>query len=222
MVSIDDVKKLLLAYNPSADINLLEEAYQFADNAHRKQKRLSGEAYITHPIEIAYILTELRMDIQTIIAGLLHDVIEDTEYSYTDIKTKFGDEIAELVDGVTKITQLEYANKEDQQAESFRKMFIAMANDIRVIIIKLADRLHNMRTLSAMPKSKQIEKSHETLDVYAPIAHRLGIFRIKWEFEDLALRYLEPEKYYDLVERVAQKTSGTRILYSRCYRNTQQ
>ena len=205
MVSIDDVKKLLLAYNPSADIKLLEEAYQFADNAHRKQKRLSGEAYITHPIEIAYILTELRMDMQTIIAGLLHDVIEDTEYSYKDITTKFGDEIAGLVDGVTKITQLEYANKEDQQAESFRKMFIAMANDIRVIIIKLADRLHNMRTLSAMPKSKQIEKSLETLDVYAPIAHRLGIFRIKWEFEDLALRYLEPEKYYDLVERVAQK-----------------
>ncbi len=205
MVSIDDVKKLLLAYNPSADIKLLEKAYQFADIAHRKQKRLSGEAYITHPIEIAYILTELRMDMQTIIAGLLHDVIEDTEYSYKDIKTTFGDEIAELVDGVTKITQLEYANKEDQQAESFRKMFIAMANDIRVIIIKLADRLHNMRTLSAMPKSKQIEKSNETLDVYAPIAHRLGIFRIKWEFEDLALRYLEPEKYYDLVERVAQK-----------------
>ena len=205
MVTIEDVKKLLIAYNPSADIKLLEEAYLFANDAHREQKRLSGEAYITHPIEIAYILTELRMDIQTIIAGLLHDVVEDTDYSYSDIKTKFGDEIAELVDGVTKITKLEYANKEDQQAESFRKMFIAMANDIRVIIIKLADRLHNMRTLSAMPKNKQIEKAHETLDVYAPIAHRLGIFRIKWEFEDLALRYLEPEKYYDLVERVAQK-----------------
>ncbi len=205
MKDINDVINALLQYNPSADIEKIKKAYEFAQNAHAKQTRLSGEAYITHPIEIALILIGLQMDTATIIAGLLHDVIEDTAYTYKDIETAFGKEVADLVDGVTKIAKLEYLNKEDQQAESFRKMFIAMANDIRVIIIKLADRLHNMRTLSAMRKDKQIAKSLETLDIYAPIAHRLGIFKIKWEFEDLALRYLEPEEYYQLVEKVAKK-----------------
>lgn len=205
MKDINDVINALLQYNPSADIEKIKKAYEFAQNAHAKQTRLSGEAYISHPIEIALILIGLQMDTATIIAGLLHDVIEDTAYTYKDIEITFGKEVADLVDGVTKIAKLEYSNKEDQQAESFRKMFIAMANDIRVIIIKLADRLHNMRTLSAMRKDKQVLKSLETLDIYAPIAHRLGIFKIKWEFEDLALRYLEPEEYYQLVEKVAKK-----------------
>jgi len=203
--TIDDVIKAVLQYNPTADIEKIKKAYEFAKAAHQTQTRLSGEAYITHPVEIAFILAGLQMDTATILAGLLHDVIEDTAYTFEDIEKNFGKEVAELVDGVTKIAKLEYSNKEDQQAESFRKMFIAMANDIRVIIIKLADRLHNMRTLSAMRKEKQIQKSNETLDIYAPIAHRLGIFKIKWEFEDLALRYLEPEQYYQLVEKVAQK-----------------
>ncbi len=205
MATIEDVTHLVSEYNPTADLQLLQTAYGFAENAHTHQTRLSGEAYITHPVEIAYILAGLKMDMPTIIAGLLHDVVEDTNYTYKDIEDNFGKEVADLVDGVTKITKLEYSNKEDQQAESFRKMFIAMANDLRVIIIKLADRLHNMRTLSAMSKEKQISKATETLDIYAPIAHRLGIFKIKWEFEDLALRYLEPEQYYQLVEKVAQK-----------------
>ena len=179
MTTIEDVTQLVSEYNPTADLHLLQTAYDFAEKAHTHQTRLSGEAYITHPVEIAYILAGLKMDMPTIIAGLLHDVVEDTNYTYKDIEDNFGKEVADLVDGVTKITKLEYSNKEDQQAESFRKMFIAMANDLRVIIIKLADRLHNMRTLSAMSKEKQISKATETLDIYAPIAHRLGIFKIK-------------------------------------------
>ena len=207
MRTIQDVIDLVVKYNPSADTELIRHAYDYAEKAHASQTRLSGEPYITHPLEIAYILAGLQMDTATIAAGLLHDVVEDTKYSYEDIKREFGAEVADLVDGVTKIAKLEYTNKEDQQVDSFRKMFIAMANDVRVIIIKLADRLHNMRTLGAMRHDKQVQKSMETLDIYAPIAHRLGIFKIKMEFEDLALRYLEPEKYEELVKMVAQKRS---------------
>ena len=198
---IDIIKK----YNPTNDTEIVERAYNYAVKAHDGQKRVSGEDYIIHPVEVAKILAELNMDNITIAAGILHDVIEDTKCTYEDCKNLFGEEIAMLVDGVTKLGKLEYKTKEEQQAESLRKMFIAMAKDIRVVLIKLADRLHNMRTLKYMPPEKQREKAKETMEIYAPIAHRLGISKVKWEMEDLALRYLEPKEYYELVEKVAKK-----------------
>ncbi len=192
-------------YNPTSDFSFIIKAYEFALNAHLGQKRVSGEEYNSHPAAVAEILADLNMDNTTIVAGILHDVVEDTEYSYDDIKNIFGEEIAILVDGVTKLGKLDYRTKEEQQAESLRKMFIAMAKDIRVILIKLADRLHNLRTLKCMSKEKQIEKATETIEIYAPIAHRLGISKMKWEMEDLSLRYLEPDRYKELGEKVSKK-----------------
>lgn len=189
----------------NVDIELVNKAYALASKAHHEQKRESGEPYIIHPIDVATILAELGMDTSTIVAGLLHDVIEDTEYTYEDIKQMFNEEVAYLVSGVTKITKMEYKSKEEQQADNFRKMLLAMSNDIRVIIIKLADRLHNMRTLKFMTKAKQKQKASETLDIYAPLAHRLGISKIKWELEDLCFRYLHEEEYYELVNQIAEK-----------------
>jgi len=202
---LDKLLSKIEKYNSSDNTAIIEKAYQFAKDAHDGQMRQSGEEYISHPLEVADILADLNMDNVTIAAAILHDVIEDTKYSYEDIKSSFGEEVAMLVDGVTKLGKLEYTTKEEQQAENLRKMFIAMAKDIRVIIIKLADRLHNMRTLKYMSEKKQREKASETMEIYAPIAHRLGISKIKWEMEDLALRYLEPKGYYELVERVAKK-----------------
>lgn len=199
------IKKIKEFNNNNVDINLIEKAYKFAKKAHNGQYRYSGEPYIVHPVEVAYILAELDLDLQTIAAGLLHDVIEDTEIGYDEIKDEFGQEIADLVDGVTKLGMIEYKSKVEQQAENMRKMLIAMAKDIRVILIKLADRLHNMRTLKYLNQDKQKEKAQETLEIYAPIAHRLGMSRIKWELEDLSLRYLHPDEYYNLVDKVAQK-----------------
>ncbi len=191
-------------YHPSTDISLIEKAYRIAYEAHEGQVRKSGEAYIIHPLCVGIILAELELDKETIVAGLLHDVVEDTVMTVKEIATEFSDEIALLVDGVTKLGQLSYdADKVEVQAENLRKMFLAMAKDIRVILIKLADRLHNMRTLKYMRPEKQREKARETMDIYAPIAQRLGISKIKIELDDLSLKYLEPGAYYDLVEKVA-------------------
>ena len=202
---IDSLIELVKKNNPDAETEMILKAYHLADGAHKDQKRLSGEAYIIHPVSVAYILAEYKMDTETIVAAILHDVIDDTSYTYDDIKEMFNEQVADLVEGVTKIGKIEYQSKEESQAENLRKMVLAMSKDIRVILIKLVDRLHNMRTLEYMKESKQIEKSRETLDIYAPIANRLGIQTIKAELEDLALKYLDPDGYYDLVKKVKMK-----------------
>ena len=195
-------------YHPSADITMIEKAYRIGKKAHKDQVRKSGEPYIIHPLWVGIILAELEMDKETIVAGMLHDVVEDTEMTLDDITREFGEEVALLVDGVTKLGQLSYSqDKLEVQAENLRKMFLAMAKDIRVIIIKLADRLHNMRTLEFMTEAKQKEKARETMDIYAPIAQRLGISKIKTELDDLSLKYYQPEVYYQLVKDLnARKT----------------
>lgn len=196
-----EMDKNKIEYDPE----LVKKAYYFTKNAHEGQLRNSGEEYFIHPINVSLILINLNMDEATIIAAMLHDVLEDTEISFEEIEHEFSNEIAVLVDGVTKLKRLKFKSKQESQAENVRKMVMAMANDIRVIIIKLADRLHNMRTLEYMTKAKQFEKATETLEIYAPLAHRLGINTIKWELEDLSLRYLEPETYYELVEMIDMK-----------------
>ncbi len=192
-------------YSPDMDLGVVIKAYNYAQQAHEGQKRISGDPYINHPAHVAAILAELELDLSTIVAGLLHDVLEDTDFPIENIEANFGSEVAHLVDGVTKLGRISYQTKEEEQAENLRKMFIAMAKDIRVILIKLADRVHNMRTLAYLPETKRKEKAKETLEIYAPIAHRLGMSKIKWELEDLALRYLDPKGYYKLVEKVAKK-----------------
>lgn len=192
-------------YNMKADFTMLQKAYKLSREAHGEQMRASGEPYIIHPLEVAYILADLELDISTIVAGLLHDVVEDTVYSYEQIREMFNDEVARLVDGVTKLEKIPYTTKKEQHVENLRKMFLAMAKDIRVIIVKLADRLHNMRTLKYKPKETQLEKAQEVMEIYAPLAHRLGMSKIKWELEDHALRYIDPEGYYDLVDKIAIK-----------------
>ncbi len=196
--------KSIRKYHPSDDISLIEKAYTIAYEAHKDQKRKSGEPYIIHPLCVAIILADLELDKETIVAGILHDVVEDTVLTLDQVTSIFGSEVALLVDGVTKLTQLSWSmDKVEIQAENLRKMFLAMAKDIRVILIKLADRLHNMRTLQYMKPEKQKEKARETMDIYAPIAHRLGISKIKVELDDLSLKYLEPDVYYDLAEKIS-------------------
>ncbi len=191
-------------YDPSLDGSWLTRVYESANRAHEGQRRASGESYIEHPLAVAGVLADLEMDRETIAAALLHDVVEDTSITTDEVTALFGEEISNLVDGVTKLTRIPYQSKEEAQVENLRKMFMAMARDIRVIIIKLADRLHNMRTLASLPPSKQQSIARETLDIYTPIAHRLGIWKIKWEMEDLCLRYIDPEAYREIVERVAK------------------
>lgn len=190
-------------YLDNPNLDLIRKAYDFAHEAHITHFRRSGEPYITHCIETAYILTELRMDVESICSGLLHDVVEDAEVSVEEIRENFGDEIALLVDGVTKISELKFQSQAQKQAENFRKMIFSMAQDLRVIMIKFADRLHNMRTLEHLPEKKAMRIALETRDVYAPLAHRFGIARLKWELEDLSLKALDPEAYYDLAKKVA-------------------
>ena len=202
---IENLLSKIEEYNSQADMEMVIKAYNLAQSSHQGQYRNSGEEYFTHPFNVAMILADLNMDVTTIVAGLLHDVLEDTDITYDILLKEFGEEVANLVDGVTKLKRLKYKTKQENQAENLRKMILAMAKDIRVIIIKLADRLHNMRTLEYMSEEKKKEKALETLEIYAPLAHRLGISKIKWELEDLSLRYLDPEGYYDLVEKVSKR-----------------
>src|SRR5438105_4861074 len=202
---LDELLSDVEAYNPELDRDLLARAFRFAAAAHEGQQRRSGEAFIRHPWGAAKILAELRQDEQTIAAALLHDVVEDTETEIDEVRTEFGDEIAQLVEGVTKLTRIHFQSREQAEAENYRKMIAAMVGDERVILIKLADRLHNMRTIEYLGKQKQLQKARETLEVYAPLAHRLGIHKLKWELEDLAFETLHPRKYEEIKTMVAER-----------------
>ena len=201
----DQLLAEVASYNPDADRDLLERAYRFASDAHEHQQRRSGEDFILHPLGVALILAELRSDDSTIAAGILHDVVEDTDATIEQVRDEFGDEVARLVEGVTKLTRIHFQSREQAQAENYRKMIVAMADDHRVILIKLADRLHNMRTIEYLGKQKQLQKARETLEVYAPLAHRLGIHTIKWELEDLAFQTLHPTKYAEIQAMVNER-----------------
>ena len=203
--TIEEVLETVKKSNRRADLKLIKKAYEFAKDKHKDQLRRSGEPYIIHPIQVAYILSTLGLDHSTICAALLHDVIEDTDVTLEDIAKEFSPEIAEMVDGVTKLSKLNYTSEQEQQVENYRKMFLAMGKDIRVILIKLADRLHNMRTLKYLTRDRQIANARETMDLYAPLANRLGMYSLKWELEDLSFKYLYPEDYRELVEGIDKK-----------------
>jgi len=205
MIRLNDILDKVAAYNPTADLNLIRKAYVYCAKVHLGQTRLSGEPYIIHPMEVAGVLADLRLDVPSIITGFLHDTIEDTLTTNEELVEMFGEEVATLVDGVTKISKIHFKTKEESQAENFRKMLLAMAIDIRVILVKLADRLHNMRTLEFQPEIKQRAIARETMDIYAPLANRLGISWVKVELEDLAFRYLDPDTYFDLARKISSK-----------------
>ncbi len=204
-VRLEDIVERIQGYNPEADVDMLRRAYIFSARAHQGQMRLSGEAYLVHPIEVANTLSNLKLDAATVAAGLLHDTVEDTSVTQEEITALFGDEVGMLVDGMTKLSRMELQSREQREADNFRKMIVAMAKDIRVILIKLADRLHNMRTLKSLPPEKQKRIAQETLDIYAPLANRLGISRIKTELEDLSFSYLNPDAYHELSQKVTQR-----------------
>ncbi|HET6369591.1 MAG TPA: HD domain-containing protein, partial [Nitrospiria bacterium] len=205
MLKEKEIIDRVISYNPNADTSMISRAYGVCLKSHAGQLRESGEPYAVHPMEVALILTQLKLDVPSIVAGLLHDIVEDTQYSMDQLTEEFGEDIAQLVDGVTKISKIQFKNYEEKQAENFRKMIISMAEDIRVVLIKLADRLHNMRTLQYLPEHKQMRIAQETLEIYAPLANRLGIGWIKSELEDLCLRYLKPEAYFSLSKKVSKK-----------------
>lgn len=202
---IDELINTVKQNFPNADLELIYKAFNLANEAHKNQKRVSGYPYIMHPVHVATTVAKLKLDIESVCAALLHDVVEDTDYTTEDIKNLFGPNIAELVDGVTKLDKIEISSSEERHMENLRKMFLAMANDIRVIIIKFADRLHNLSTLISMPEEKQRIKARETLNIYAPLAHRLGMYKIKWELEDYSLKYLDPVAYHEILEGINQK-----------------
>ena len=204
-VTIDDVLEKMKKNNRKSDLKLIKRAYDFAKEKHGDQLRKSGEPYIIHPIQVAYILANLELDDATICAALLHDVAEDTEVTIQDLAREFSPEIAEMVDGVTKLGNFKYTSAEEQQVENYRKMFLAMGKDIRVILIKLADRLHNMRTLKFLKRDRQLAIAKETQDLYAPLANRLGMYSLKWELEDLSFKYLNPDEYREIVDGIAKK-----------------
>ncbi len=203
--SIDHLIDKIKAYSPACDEDKIRSAFELAKNAHGTQKRISGTPYITHPLAVADIVADMKLDTDSVCAALLHDVVEDTEYTRDDIKEKFGEQVALLVDGVTKLDKIQFSTKEERDMENLRKMFLAMASDIRVIIIKFADRVHNMTTLISMSEEKQREKARETLSVFAPLAHRLGMYKIKWELEDLSLKYIDPVAFKEIAEGIKKK-----------------
>jgi guanosine-3',5'-bis(diphosphate) 3'-pyrophosphohydrolase len=205
MLKEKEIIDRVIAYNPNADVSMISRAYGVCLKSHAGQLRESGEPYAVHPMEVALVLTQLKLDVPSIVAGLLHDIVEDTQYSTEQLAAEFGEDIAQLVDGVTKISKIQFKNYEEKQAENFRKMIISMAEDIRVVLIKLADRLHNMRTLQYLPEHKQMRIAQETIEIYAPLANRLGIGWMKSELEDLCLRYLKPEAYFSLSKKVSKK-----------------
>ncbi len=204
--SIDSLVQKVKSYNGKGDVRVIRDAYEFARTHHAEQVRRSGEEFILHPLGVAHILADMQMDETTLAAALLHDVVEDTDISLDEVKGRFGPEVAEIIDGVTKLDRLSFANREEEQAENFRKMFVAMARDIRVVIIKLADRLDNMRTIGHLSEDKQREKARETLDIYAPLAHRLGISQLKWQLEDLSFATLYPLRFREIVQMVDQRS----------------
>ena len=203
-MALDQLLNQIESYTEDPNLELVKDAYYFGKKVHQGQYRISGEPFISHPVQVAKILAELELDVVSIAAALLHDTVEDTEVDTEEIESKFGSEIRLLVNGMTKLNKIDFKSREERQAASLRKMFLAMAKDIRVVLIKLADRLHNMRTLKYLPEKKQKRKAKETMEIYAPLAHRLGISRLKWELEDLSFRHLEPNKYYELVNKIAK------------------
>ena len=204
-IKIQDIINKRKEHSRRIDTKLIMKAYNLANEKHKNQKRSSGEPYIIHPLNVAYILADIGLDESTICAALLHDVVEDTDVTDEQLRKEFGNEIADMVAGVTKLSTIQFASVEEQQVEDYRKMFLAMGKDIRVILIKLADRLHNMRTLKYLKRDRQIANAKETMELYAPLANRLGLYSLKWELEDLSFKYLEPEGYHELVEGINKK-----------------